>query len=367
MDRRSLRQAVTIVVLFVTGTIGWSSFPQAAQAQTSVNLDIGFFYDRLAPYGDWREHARYGWVWFPHDMPLDWRPYTLGQWVYTDDYGWLWDSDEDWGWTCFHYGRWDWDDNLGWFWVPGYDWGPAWVAWRTSPEFIGWCPLPPEVGWQTGVGLELHGFDLDVLPARRFVFVPVEFFAVPRLREHTVLVSRNVTIIRETRNVTRFEIIDGRIFDRGVSLTRIEQVTGRPVRHLRVVHVDTAGAMLLPHERDGEIHVFDPRIRSGRASLTPPRPGELTRRLEAERAQTEERQRAEVARQQQQQQAERAAPDVRPEQLQRRQQAEEQALRGEHERQFRQLENRQSRARGEFARPGGGVAARGGAQPGRAR
>jgi len=354
MNRKSFRQAVTVMVLSITGAIGLSGFPQPAQAQTSVNVDVGFFYDRLAPYGDWREHARYGWVWSPHDMPLDWRPYTLGQWVYTDDFGWLWNSDEDWGWACFHYGGWDWDDNFGWFWVPGYDWGPAWVAWRTGPDFVGWCPLPPVVGWQFGVGLALHGFDLDDLPARRFVFVPVEFFIAPRLREHVVLVSRNVTIFRETRNVTRFESFDGRIVNTSISVTRIEEVTHRPIRHFRVAHVDTAGAMLLPHERDGEIRVFDPRIRPGRAGLVPPRPGDLERRQGAERVQTEERQQAEAIRQQQRHQAERAAPGVRPEQLQRRQQAEEQALRGEHERQFRQLENQHQRQREEFGVARGG-------------
>ncbi len=120
---------------------GWG--PQAGPA-----IDIGFFYDRLAPYGDWRQHAQWGWVWSPRGVPINWRPYTYGHWVYTDDYGWLWESDEDWGWACFHYGRWDWDDEFGWFWVPGSYWGPAWVAWRTGPGVIGWCPLPPPVRWR---------------------------------------------------------------------------------------------------------------------------------------------------------------------------------------------------------------------------
>jgi hypothetical protein len=364
MNAGTSRWTMVGMVLGIVG-VGPAGWPGAAQAQTSINVgvsegevDVGFFYDRLAPYGDWRQHPHWGWVWSPAGVATDWRPYALGRWVYTDDYGWLWDSDEDWGWACFHYGRWDWDTNFGWFWVPRYTWGPAWVAWRTDSDFIGWCPLPPEVTWQPALGLDLHGFDLDVLPARRWVFVPTPFFTAPLLREHVVLVSRNVTIFRATRPFTRFERVDGRIFDASISARRIEEVTHRPVPRLRVVHVPTVGAMRLPRERDGEIHVFSPRVRPGPAGLVPPRPGELTRRQEAERAQMTERQRAEATRQQQRHQAERGAAAVPPQQLQRRQQAEAQALHGEHERQSHQLENQQRRQRDESGAARGGPGAR---------
>ena len=47
----------------------------------------------------------YGWSWTPYDVPIDWRPYSVGRWVYTDD-GWTWMSQEPWGWATYHYGRW---------------------------------------------------------------------------------------------------------------------------------------------------------------------------------------------------------------------------------------------------------------------
>jgi hypothetical protein len=354
MDAKACRWMLIAAVLWILGGIGLPNSPKAAQAQTSVSLDVGFFYDRLAPYGDWREHPTWGWVWSPRGMAVSWRPYTLGHWAYTDDFGWLWESDLDWGWACFHYGRWDWDDDFGWFWVPGFDWGPAWVAWRTGPEFIGWCPLPPVAGWQVGVGLELHGLDLNDLPARRWVFVPAPFFAAPRLHEHIVLMSRNVTLFGETRNVTRFESVEGRVVNNSISARQIEEFTHRPVERFRVRHVDSAAAMRLPHEGAGEIHVFSPRVRPGPAGLMPPRPGELERRQGAERSQLQEQQRAEESRQQERFRTERAAPGGATEQLQRQQEAERRALQSEHERQQRLLENRHQHQREEFGLAQGG-------------
>ena len=77
----------------------------------------------------------------------DWRPYEYGHWVYTDEWGWYWvsdDEEDDWGWVTYHYGRWAFDRGLGWFWVPGDEWAPAWVDWRYGDDYVGWAPLPPD-------------------------------------------------------------------------------------------------------------------------------------------------------------------------------------------------------------------------------
>ena len=85
---------------------------------------------------------------FPPTCARDWRPYTNGRWVYTDDWGWYWaeaDAEASWGWVTNHYGRWVYD-NDEWCWVPGEEWGPAWVEWRRSNnnDVIGWAALPPD-------------------------------------------------------------------------------------------------------------------------------------------------------------------------------------------------------------------------------
>ncbi|HEV7786285.1 MAG TPA: DUF6600 domain-containing protein, partial [Thermoanaerobaculia bacterium] len=126
----------------------------AASAQPSVgagvqvgprghaSVDLGFFYDSLASYGNWIERPSYGWVWTPRDVSASWRPYQAGHWVWSDE-GWTWLSDEPYGWATYHYGRWYQDPEIGWAWVPGNDWAPAWVSWQEGNDYVGWAPLPP--------------------------------------------------------------------------------------------------------------------------------------------------------------------------------------------------------------------------------
>ncbi len=66
-------------------------------AHAAVTVDISFFHDRLAPYGNWIQHGRYGWVWQPTVVDVSWRPYTDGHWVMTEEYGWFSDSDKKMG------------------------------------------------------------------------------------------------------------------------------------------------------------------------------------------------------------------------------------------------------------------------------
>ena len=39
--------------------------------------------------------------------------------------------------------RWIYDAARGWMWTPDTTWGPAWVQWRTGPDFVAWIPLAP--------------------------------------------------------------------------------------------------------------------------------------------------------------------------------------------------------------------------------
>src|SRR6476660_3144191 len=132
----------------------------AASAKAQEQVDLESFYEALAPYGVWFESSDYGWVWQPTDVDPEWRPYSRGHWVWTDDYGWYWASDVPWGWAAFHYGRWYRDARYGWLWVPGSEWAPAWVAWRSGEGVTGWAPLPPAVRWRASAGFAYPGGDL---------------------------------------------------------------------------------------------------------------------------------------------------------------------------------------------------------------
>src|ERR1043166_8150460 len=84
--------------------------PQYGSASQDPNLppveNTRDFEAPLSPYGRWLDTPEYGRVWQPQDHASDWRPYgDDGRWVYTS-YGWTWESNQPWGWACFHYGNW---------------------------------------------------------------------------------------------------------------------------------------------------------------------------------------------------------------------------------------------------------------------
>lgn len=113
-------------------------------AFSDVSVEVGVFYDSLAPYGDWIYLDSYGvWVWRPAGLWVGWQPYTYGRWEWSEEYGWIWVSYFEWGWAPFHYGRWFYDGYYGWVWVPGTIWRPHWVVWIHSGPYIGWYPYYP--------------------------------------------------------------------------------------------------------------------------------------------------------------------------------------------------------------------------------
>jgi hypothetical protein len=164
---------------------------QPARAQDDV---VAEFHERLAPYGQWSSHPRWGEVWIPADVPPKWAPYRDGHWSYSDEWGWYWLSDEDFGWITYHYGRWFLDPDLGWIWIPSAEWAPAWVSWRRGDDAVGWAPMPPdEVIDQYEDQPEVWCF---VRPEEIFA-QHVGFVAFPRGQDsafeaQTVLVNRTV-------------------------------------------------------------------------------------------------------------------------------------------------------------------------------
>ena len=115
--------------------------PVTVSAAVQINT-VSDFHEPLAPHGSWVEVRSYGRCWRPAGIAVAWRPYSSGSWIWTD-YGWYWESDEPWGWACYHYGNWYYDPGFGWVWVPGVQWSSAWVSWRTGGGYWGWAPLPP--------------------------------------------------------------------------------------------------------------------------------------------------------------------------------------------------------------------------------
>jgi hypothetical protein len=233
-------------------------------------VDINFFYERLSPYGHWVERRPYGWVWLPFGLRASWRPYALGRWVMTD-YGWTWVSEEPFGWATYHYGRWVFDPEYGWAWVPGYEWGPAWVAWRFGAGYVGWAPLPPQVRFRVGIGLDFGGVNIGIaLRPEHYCFVEERAFLAPRVAVYVQPPVRNVTIINNTTNVTNYTVVNNRVVNQGIPVQHVEQVTGRRVERLQVTPV-RAGEPQVAQLRGNQLAVFQPPIVK-RAATPPPPP-----------------------------------------------------------------------------------------------
>ena len=143
-DQRYLGFVVALCVglALVLGT----GFTQPARADSE---DAAMFYNELEQHGQWFEYENYGPVWQPSRVGEDWRPYTDGRWVPTKQ-GYIFESQEPWGWATYHYGNWMPTAGYGWVWVPGRTWYPSTVQWRTSRKnvavnasYVGWAPIPP--------------------------------------------------------------------------------------------------------------------------------------------------------------------------------------------------------------------------------
>ncbi|HEU0159328.1 MAG TPA: DUF6600 domain-containing protein [Hyphomicrobiaceae bacterium] len=239
--------------------------PAMAQDQGTAQdrgVDIDVFYEQLAPYGQWFEHPVWGTVWRPR-VDQDWRPYAQGAWVYTDDFGWYWEAEEPWGWAPFHYGRWLIDEDGSWIWIPDTEWGPAWVAWRTSEEYVGWAPLPPDARW--GPDGELI-FDAEFYSAPRYhlawCFVRPHQLILPGLHRYLLPRRYASSIYRQSRPLRAHQRVEGRFIHAGFDVRRFERMTGRPVVRVRLKSVDNPQAVsaLRGSQRGAELSTFKPRF-----------------------------------------------------------------------------------------------------------
>jgi hypothetical protein len=256
-----MRRGIYILALAIMGVLAICS-PVSAQPyshhHSGAQVDVGLFYESLSPYGDWLEMPDYGWSWAPR-VERGWRPYTRGQWVMTDE-GWYWDSDEQFGWAAYHYGRWINHPYYGWVWVPGTDWAPAWVSWRHGNGYTGWAPLPPRATWQSHIGLNIGGLDIDAfIGARDYAFVPDRSFVDRGVYRQLLPQTQNVTIINVTNNVTNYTVVNQRVFNGGIAIANVEKAVGRRVPRARTVDVDRVGGP--KRAKSDEIAVFRPQVK----------------------------------------------------------------------------------------------------------
>jgi hypothetical protein len=222
------------------------STPLKSETVRSDNADVaetseprstaayGTFYRKLEPYGEWRETSDYGYVWQPREAESrDWRPYTDGHWVYTDA-GWTWVSEEPFGWATYHYGRWVRLRRVGWVWVPGEEWAPAWVSWRTSKDYVGWAPLPPEARFDRKHGIHNWADNYYDIGPDQYAFVPGNEFGAQHVQTSIVPVERNVTIVIDTTNVTNITYSNTTVVNQGPNYEEMRSRSKQPIERYRL-------------------------------------------------------------------------------------------------------------------------------------
>lgn len=231
----------------------------AAERRT---LDL--FYDQLDPYGDWLEVEGYGFVFHPTvARDRDWRPYVDGSWLRSDQ-GWVWKSNEPFGWATYHYGRWIRLNKRGWVWVPGSEWAPAWVAWRANEDYVGWAPLPPEAYSPNGFNFAVD--DYYDIGAGSYVFVTRRnFIGGNSYVGRGIDLDRNGRIVAETENVTNISYQQMNqqtvIVNEGPSLASVSGPGAAPVATFKVHRIEAGN----PHEHPtataaGVLSIFAPAL-----------------------------------------------------------------------------------------------------------
>jgi len=231
-------------------------------------VDDGVFYDRLSTHGSWTwTQGQY--VWVPTGIDAGWRPYTRGQWIYTD-YGWTWASDEPFGWATYHYGRWGFSNRIGWFWVPGNRWGPAWVSWRQSDDYLAWAPLPPSYD-RGGLSINISFGDI---PNYYWSAVPSRYFLSDNLPRYYVRDrARWRDIYGRTRPIGHTTIINRTVVNNTVNVSYVERHTNTKVVERQVRRTrdwDRAGKV-----RGDDYEVYRPGLREGRGHHRPNRPRDI--------------------------------------------------------------------------------------------
>lgn len=227
-----LKNRVSFLVLALAVAVGLVVPAQAARASGSVG--VTYFYDSLAPYGDWVTVGSYGHCWRPARVAASWQPYLDGEWIYTDA-GWTWVSSDPWGGDPYHYGTWIFTAEYGWIWIPGTIWAPAWVTWYITDDAFGWAPVPPT--FIVGVS----GYSGRALTVSRsaYVFVPAGQFAGVNVSSVRVPAAQNATFIARSRPLTRFAVQGGVLSSGGPALPQVERVAGKQIPRVSLAEAKT--------------------------------------------------------------------------------------------------------------------------------
>jgi hypothetical protein len=205
---RTARAAIVVVLTVALSAIlcalaasppAFAQAPAQAQAPQGATRDVKAV---LAQYGNFVQHRKYGEVWVPSVTPPGWHPYPPCHWIYTKHLGWYFDDKTPWGAIVHHYGRWTNDPQMGWLWVPDTEFSPGWVVWRTSPQWIGWAPTPPDSDIQLVSSDQFNN-------GSQWIFIDVAKMRSGCSDAAVVAGGQFPLVMNQTKYVTELEYVDG--------------------------------------------------------------------------------------------------------------------------------------------------------------
>ncbi len=254
-----MKNRITAIIFLTILIVSQNSKSAILPIQDVVPRAINLFYSDLGPFGDWIELEPGLYAWHPIYVDPDWRPYTVGRWVWSD-YGSYWVTAEPFGWATYHYGRWFFDNPYGWIWIPDTVWGPAWVEWRSNDDYIGWAPLPPYARFHVTVGIRFTR--RWEAPPIYWSFISYDHFASERVYHNFVLEDHTRRIIAATRPTGRYQIDRDRIIDQGIERNFIQHRTSNRIETAEVTETLERGVERVSSDGRGEhINIYRPRSR----------------------------------------------------------------------------------------------------------
>jgi hypothetical protein len=108
-----------------------------------------------------------------------------------------------------------------------------------------------------------------VLEPTWWCFTETRYILEPHVRHRVVPAARNVTLIRRTRNITSYTVVENRVVNRGVGVEVFEKEVGRPVERYRVRDVDSIRVSRGGKVRGEEVEFFRPAISKRRDQREP--------------------------------------------------------------------------------------------------
>jgi hypothetical protein len=87
-------------------------------------------------------------------------------------------------------------------WVPGEEFSPGWVVWRTSEQWVGWAPTPPDQDMKT---LDADDFNSD----KMWTFMETAKFAKGCTDGAVVAAAQVPVLLAQTTIVKEFVFVDG--------------------------------------------------------------------------------------------------------------------------------------------------------------